>query len=285
MTDYMLWNNEIVERKSENAMVSFEDRGYQFGDGVYEVIRIYDGKLHTLDWHLDRLFYSMEQLAIRAPFSRPKIKQLLKQLIEKNQFTIDGKIYLQVTRGMQPRDHIYLEELDAIFYATVDRFDQPVDMWENGVKVTLQDDIRWLRCDIKSLNLLGNVLARTKAQRNGYHEPLFHRDGIVRECGASNFYMIKDGVIHTHPTNHYILGGITRKKVLWFANELGIPVKEREIAVEELKDADECFLTATPLEVVPIIQIDENPVNGNGIGEITKRLQQYYRKRVYDYLE
>ncbi|MGP4038495.1 D-amino-acid transaminase [Gracilibacillus sp. D59] len=284
MTDYMLWNKEIVERKSENAMVSFEDRGYQFGDGVYEVIRIYDGKLHVLDWHLDRLFYSMEQLAIRAPFSRDDIKQLLKQLIEKNQFTIDGKVYLQVTRGMQPRDHIYMEELDAIFYATIDRFDQPVDMWEKGVKVTLQDDIRWLRCDIKSLNLLGNVLARTKAQRQGYYEPLFHRDGIIRECGASNFYMVKDGIIHTHPTNQYILGGITRKKVLMLAGELGIPVKEREIAVEELENADECFLTATPMEVVPIIQIDEKPVHGN-VGAITKTLQQYYRKRVYDDLE
>ncbi|SFL43972.1 D-alanine transaminase [Gracilibacillus orientalis] len=285
MTDYMLWKNEIVERKPENAMVSFEDRGYQFGDGVYEVIRIYDGKLHVLDWHLDRLFYSMEQLAIRAPFSRSEIKQLLKQLIEKNKFTIDGKIYLQVTRGIQPRDHVYMEDLDALFYATVDRFDQPVEMWDKGVKVMLQEDIRWLRCDIKSLNLLGNVIARTKAQRSGYHEPLFHREGIVRECGASNFYMIKDGVIHTHPTNHYILGGITRKKVLLFAKELEIPVKEREIKVEELQDADECFLTATPLEVVPIIQIDKNPVNNNEIGDITKRLQQYYRKRIYDYLE
>jgi D-alanine transaminase len=186
---------------------------------------------------------------------------------------------------MQPRDHVYLEELDAIFYATVDRFEQPVEMWEKGVKVTLQEDIRWLRCDIKSLNLLGNVLTRTKAQRNGYHEPLFHRDGIVRECGASNFYMIKDGVIHTHPTNNYILGGITRKKVLMFAEELAIPVEEREIAVEELQEADECFLTATPLEIVPITQIDHQPIHHNQIGEITKRLQQYYRKRVYDFLE
>ncbi|MFD2657602.1 D-amino-acid transaminase [Gracilibacillus thailandensis] len=285
MTDYMLWNHEIVERKAENAMVSFEDRGYQFGDGVYEVIRIYDGKLHALDWHLDRLFYSMEQLAIRAPFSRSEIKQLLKQLTETNKFTADGKLYLQVTRGMQPRDHVYMEELDAIFYATVDCFDQPVEMWEKGVKVTLQEDIRWLRCDIKSLNLLGNVLARTKAQRNGYHEPLFHRDGIVRECGASNFYMIKDGVIHTHPTNNYILGGITRKKVLMFAEELAIPVEEREITVEELQEADECFLTATPLEIVPITQIDHQPIDHNQIGKITKRLQQYYRKRVYDFLE
>lgn len=285
MTDYMLWNHEIVERKKENAMVSFEDRGYQFGDGVYEVIRIYDGKLHALDWHLDRLFYSMEQLAIRTPFSRSTIIQLLKNLIEKNSFTSDGKLYLQVTRGMQPRDHAYKEGLDAIFYATVDRFDKPVEMWEKGVKVTLQEDIRWLRCDIKSLNLLGNVLARTKAQRNGFHEPLFHRDNIVRECGASNFYMIKDGVIHTHPTNNYILGGITRKKTLMFAGELGIPVEEREIAVEELQNADECFLTATPLEIVPIIQIDDLRVNNNEIGVITKRLHQYYRKRVYDFME
>ncbi|MDX8045614.1 D-amino-acid transaminase [Gracilibacillus sp. S3-1-1] len=283
MTGYMLWNKQIVERNAENTLVSFQDRGYQFGDGVYEVIRIYDGKLHALDWHLDRLFYSMEQLSIRAPFSRTEINQLLKELIKKNTFTLDGKLYVQVSRGIQPRDHVYLEELEAVFYATIDRFDKPVDMWEKGVKVTLQEDIRWLRCDIKSLNLLGNVLARTKAQKNGYHEPLFHRDGIVRECGASNFYMIKDGEIHTHPANHYILGGITRKKVLLFAAELGIPVHEREFAVEELHDADECFLTATPLEIVPIIQIDERPINQQQVGETTKKLQQYYRKRVYDY--
>ncbi|UOQ86763.1 D-amino-acid transaminase [Gracilibacillus salinarum] len=285
MTECMLWNHEIVERKPENALVSFEDRGYQFGDGVYEVIRIYDGKFHVLDWHLDRLFYSMEQLAIRPPFTRTEIKELLKRLVAQNNFTADGKLYLQVTRGMQPRDHVYDEELDAIFYATVNKFDQPLEKWENGVRVTLQEDIRWLRCDIKSLNLLGNVLARTKAQRNGFYEPLFYRDGMVRECGASNFYMIKDGTIHTHPANNYILGGITRKKVIKLASELDIPVVEEMFSVEELQEADECFLTATPMEVVPVTHIDENQVGSHTVGPVTRQLQQYYRKRVYDDLE
>ncbi|WP_073200430.1 D-amino-acid transaminase [Gracilibacillus kekensis] len=273
----MLWNHEIIERTKDNAMISLEDRGYQFGDGVYEVIRIYDGRFHSLKWHLDRLDYSMRELGIQPPFDRSALIADLQALIEKNQFHDDGKLYLQVTRGLQPRDHVYQSDLDAIYYATIDRFDKPFQMWEQGVKVTLQEDIRWLRCDIKSLNLLGNVIAKTKAQSAGYYEPLLHRDGIIRECGASNFFMVQDGKLLTHPLNHLILGGMTRKKVLKLAGELNIEVEEKEFPVEALEDADECFLTATPLEVVPIVQIDQQSLP---IGPITKKLQQYYRESV-----
>ncbi|ENH96206.1 D-amino acid aminotransferase [Gracilibacillus halophilus YIM-C55.5] len=280
MNKYVLWNGKILDQDDKEVSVSYEDRGYQFGDGVYEVIRIYQGAIHLLDWHLDRLFYSMKEIDIVPPFTREQLIEQLRDVIKANQFQADGKLYIQVTRGEQPRDHLYEPNLQAVYYAIVTPFEKPVDMWENGVTVMLQEDIRWLRCDIKSLNLLPNVMARTTAQKNGYDEPLFYRDGIVRECGASNFFLVKDQALVTHPTDHHILGGITRKQVIRLAKELGIPVYEREIDLNELEKAHECFLTATPLEIVPITQIDEKKMNGGAFGPITKKLFRYYQEKI-----
>ncbi len=276
----MIWNGKFLDKDNRDGLISFEDRGYQFGDGVYEVIRIYSGKIHLLEWHLDRLFYSMNEIGIIPPFTREGITDQLKELITRNQFREDGNIYLQVTRGAQERDHIYVENLDAIYYVKIDQVDRPNEWIENGVTVTLQEDIRWARCDIKSLNLLPNVMARTNAQRKGFNEALFYKNGIVRECGASNFFMVKNKTLVTHPANHSILGGITRKKVLDIARELEIPVEEREIKKEELEKADECFLTATSLEIVPILKIDEISINEERIGTLTKKLQKNYTEKI-----
>ncbi|WP_163539471.1 D-amino-acid transaminase [Gracilibacillus sp. YIM 98692] len=280
MEKYLIWNGKFLDKDNRDGLISFEDRGYQFGDGVYEVIRIYSGKIHLLEWHLDRLFYSMNEIGIIPPFTREGITDQLKELITRNQFREDGNIYLQVTRGAQERDHIYVENLDAIYYVKIDQVDRPNEWIENGVTVTLQEDIRWARCDIKSLNLLPNVMARTNAQRKGFNEALFYKNGIVRECGASNFFMVKNKTLVTHPANHSILGGITRKKVLDIARELEIPVEEREIKKEELEKADECFLTATSLEIVPILKIDEISINEERIGTLTKKLQKNYTEKI-----
>ncbi|WP_431803348.1 D-amino-acid transaminase [Halobacillus andaensis] len=280
MEKYILWNGDIIDPEEKDGLISFDDRGYQFGDGVYEVIRIYKGAMHLLDLHLDRLFRSMKELNITPPLTREQFIDELGRLIGHNQFDQDGNLYVQVTRGLQPRAHIYNPGSKAVYYAKIDHFQKPVEILQNGVSVTVQEDIRWLRCDIKSLNLLPNIMAMTNAYHNGFYEPLFVRDGIVRECGASNFFLVKDGKVITHPANHFILNGITRLHVLRLAKELNLPVEEREIDRNELYTADECFLTATPLEVVPITHIDEHQVNGGEAGRITRKLQKRYEQSI-----
>lgn len=283
MEQYILWNGDMMSADKKDSLVSFDDRGYQFGDGVYEVIRLYKGKAHLLDPHLERLFRSMRELEILSPFTKEQLVQQLEQLIEKNQFNEDGNLYIQVTRGIQTRNHVYEPDLPAAYYAKIDRFPKPVDLIQNGVRVTVMEDIRWLRCDIKSLNLLPNVMAKTSAQRKGCYEPLFVRDGIVRECGSANFFLIKDGTLITHPANQLILNGVTRLHVLQLARELNVPVEEREIAREELYTADECFLTATPIEIVPITAIDDHQFNGGEAGTVTKRLQKAYEQSLAEW--
>ncbi|MDQ0242782.1 D-alanine transaminase [Bacillus fengqiuensis] len=283
MEKYILWNGDMITADQKDSLVSFDDRGYQFGDGVYEVIRLYQGRAHLLDPHMERLFRSMKELEIVSPFTKEQLVDQLEKLIAKNHFDEDGNLYIQVTRGIQTRNHVYEPDLTAVCFAKIDRFPKPLDLMQNGVRVTVMEDIRWLRCDIKSLNLLPNVMAKTNAQRKGCYEPLFVRDDIVRECGSANFFLIKDGVLITHPANNLILNGITRVHVLQLAKELAIPIEEREIAREELDTADECFLTATPIEIVPITAIDEHKVNGGDAGVITKRLQAAYEQSLAEW--
>lgn len=283
MEKYILWNGNMIIKEEKDSLVSFDDRGYQFGDGVYEVIRLYKGRAHLLDPHLERLFRSMKELDIVSPFTKEQLMDQLENLIAKNDFKEDGNLYIQVTRGIQPRNHVYDPDLTAVYFAKIDQFPKPLELIQNGVHVTVMEDIRWLRCDIKSLNLLPNVMAKTSAQRKGCYEPLFVRDGIVRECGSANFFLIKEGVLITHPANNLILNGITRLHVLQLAKKLAIPVEEREIAREELYTADECFLTATPIEIVPITAIDDHIVNGGEVGVITRKLQAAYEQSLAEW--
>lgn len=275
---YVLWNGNIV--KQEEVVISQEDRGYQLGDGVYEVIKAYDGQLFTIKEHIDRLYESAEKIHLVIPYTKDVMHKMLHDLVEANELTT-GHVYIQVTRGVAPRNHLFPEPgVEAVVTGNITFKERPVENFEKGVKVTIMEDTRWLHCDIKSISLLGAVLAKQAAAEKGCYEAVLHRDGIVTECAASNVLGIKDGVLYTHPANHFILNGITRRVIIQCAHEIGLPVKEEAFTVEELLAMDELIVSSTTSEVTPIVQVDEHKINDGIVGDYTRRLQASFAQRI-----
>lgn len=279
--DWILFNGSIVNTKEKEPMISFEERGLQFGDGVYEVFRLYDGKPHLLDLHLDRFFQSMKEIELEPPFTKEELIYQLGQLVEKNQFQEDGKVYIQISRGVQPRNHLFESNLQPTYYANIVPFPRPDTLMENGITATVAEDIRWHYCHIKSLNLLPNIMIKNKIAKDGYYEAILVRNGIVTEGCHSNFFIVKNGTLITHPANKFILYGITRHHVISLAKKLNIPVEERQFSLQEVYCADECFFTATPIEIVPVTQIGEDWFQ-TGDQPIIRMLQAAYKASVFN---
>ncbi|MRG87052.1 D-amino-acid transaminase [Salinibacillus xinjiangensis] len=275
----IILNNQDFKVRND-AKTDIEDRGYTFGDGVYEVIRVYNGKFFMLDEHLQRLQFSLNEIAISYDVESEKLQERLEQLLEQNN-VVDGAIYLQITRGIAARNHPYPKKSTPELYAYPIPVSRPLEAQQNGIGMTLVQDMRWLRCDIKSLNLLWNVMAKQKAHEQGYKEALFYRDeNHVTEGSSSNFFGVKDGKVITHPANNYILNGITRIAILRLCEQLQIPVEERELTLAELEELDEAFIASTTSEVTPVVNIDEHKFNDGTIGEVTKRLQDGFEKLI-----
>ncbi|MBP2241464.1 D-alanine transaminase [Cytobacillus eiseniae] len=271
-------NGEFVERSK--AKIDIEDRGYQFGDGIYEVIRVYNGKMFTATEHLERLFESSKKIRMQIPYTINELNQMLTELITRNDLTI-GTIYMQITRGISPRNHAFpAADIQPTLVAYTKEAARPVETMRAGVKTILNEDIRWLLCDIKSLNLLGNLMAKQKAVEAGCFEAIQHRDEIVTEGSLSNISIIKNGKVITHPANHLILNGITRQKVLEICQNNNIPFEEIPFTLEDLKNADEIFLTGTTVEITPIVEVEGEKVGSGTIGSITNKLQQLFEKEI-----
>lgn len=275
---YSLLNDQIV--KNEEIVIDKEDRGYQFGDGVYEVVKVYNGELFTAEEHLDRFYASAEKIRITIPYTKDKMHQLMHELVEKNNIET-GHIYFQITRGAGPRNHIFPgDDVKPILTGNAKENPRPVANFENGVKATFVEDIRWLRCDIKSLNLLGAVLAKQEAHEKGCYEAILHREDTVTEGSSSNIYGIKDGVLYTHPANNFILNGITRQVILQCATEIGLPVKEEPMTKAELLEMDEVIVSSTTSEVTPIIEVDGVAIGTGKPGEWTRKLQVQFDTKI-----
>lgn len=265
--------------KQDEIKISIDDRGYYFGDGVYEVIKVYNGQLFTAKEHIARLFKSAEKINLALIHTEENILQIARELIEKNNL-VDGHIYMQVTRGVAARQHHFPDPaVSAVLTAYTVEADFPMEDLKNGVALKSVEDIRWLRCDIKSLNLLGSVLAKQEARAAGCAEAILHRDGVVTEGSSTNMFGIKDGVVKTHPVSNLILEGITRQVVLELCDELDIPVEEKAFTLEEALEMDEFFYTSTTVEVMPVIKIDEHAIGEGQRGAITKKLQEAFTKR------
>ncbi|WP_240338396.1 D-amino-acid transaminase [Peribacillus alkalitolerans] len=274
----VLFQDQLIER--EHAKVDIEDRGYQFGDGVYEVIRIYNGKMFTSDGHLDRLYESAKKISITIPYQKEKIKDLLHQLIAENELK-HGIVYMQITRGTSPRNHVFPDaSIEPVLTASTKEYPRPTELMEQGIKVITLEDIRWLRCDIKSLNLLGNVLAKQKAVDVGCFEAIQHRNGTVTEGSSSNVSIVKDGLVFTHPANHLILNGISRQVMLTTCEKSSIPLKEESFSLEQLMNADEVFISGTTVEITPVVEIDGIRIGEGKMGPITSRLQTLFRAEI-----
>lgn len=268
-------NGRLVDRNE--AKVDIEDRGYQFGDGIYEGIRVYQGKMFTFDEHMTRLFRSAKLIDLEMPYTKDELEEQLNEMITANQLDT-GIVYLQISRGTQmPRNHVYLPENEAVLMATSMSAPRDPAAFEKGVTTITALDDRWLHCDIKSLNLLGNIMAKNKAAKAGADEAILYRDEThVTECSHSNVFIIKNDTLITHPADNFVLNGITRQTILKLAKEHGIATEERIFSVAELKQADEVFISSVMAEVTPVTAIDGETIGDGTRGPISEKLEQYF---------
>ncbi|MGE0276262.1 MAG: D-amino-acid transaminase [Nitrospiraceae bacterium] len=263
-----------------DAVVSVEDRGFQFGDGVYEVIRTYGNRPFQLDAHLARLEQSAGALSLRLPISKKECSALIDEAVSRAAYK-ESKIYIQITRGVAPRDHQFPSDAVPTLVITVREMRLlPDSLRNNGVEAMTLDDFRWGRCDIKSINLLANVLARQQAKEAGVFEALFVRHGEVLEGSVSNVFVVANGQVSTAPEGRHILSGVTRSLVLNLAREAGLPVYERTSSRDSLYAASEVFLSGTTVEVLPVVRIDGRLVGAGSPGPITRLLAGRFEKLV-----
>ena len=260
------------------AAVHIEDRGYQFADGVYEVVPVIHGRLVDEDPHLDRLDYSLRELRIAPPMGRAALKLVLRELLRRNGLK-DGLLYMQITRGVAPRDHKFPRNAaPALVMTTKNLKPTPAALVEGGVRVISVPDIRWKRCDIKSVSLLPNILAKQRAVEAGAFEAWqVDAEGFVTEGTSTNAWIVtRDGVLVTRNANEAILNGITRQAVIRLTNQAGVAFEERPFSLAEAKAAREAFLTSSSGHVLPITRIDDGVVGDGKPGEVTKRLRRAY---------
>lgn len=270
------------------AAVHIEDRGFQFSDGVYEVFPVFAGRILNLDFHLQRLRNSLLELRIDWPVKVEILPILLAEMLRRNRITHGGMIYLQVTRGVAPRNHAFPENIHPTLVITA----RPVDMAARdlkaaqGVSVVTVPDNRWLRRDIKSVSLLANMLAKQKAAEKDAFEALFITpDGVITECASSTFWIVDaQGALLTHPLGHAILPGVTRRVVLEITRELGMAVHEQPFDMQQALAAREAFLTSATTFVMPVVQIDDHLIADGRPGRISLFLRQKYIEKLQEIL-
>lgn len=261
------------------AAVHVEDRGFQFADGVYEVVTLLDGRFADLDGHMERLGRSLSELRMDWPAAPRVVTMIARELVRRNSVR-NGSLYIQVTRGVAPRDFKFPADIPATLVMTVKRvtaFAKPEQL-EQGVAVVTVPDIRWGRRDIKTVGLLAPVLAKQQAAESGAYEAwLIDPDGTVTEGSSSNAWIVtQDGVLVTRAPSQKILNGITRLSLLRLAGERGIPVEERSFTVEEALAAREAFVSSAGTFALPVTRIDGKPVGEGRPGPVTRTLRQAY---------
>ena len=274
MSEIIYLNGEFIPKT--DAAISPEDRGFNFADGIYEVIKYYSGKPFRYDDHLDRLKRSLREVSIRFDDCDP-LESVFQELLEKNGLAgQEAGVYLQISRGSQTRIHRFPENIEPTVYATVFPFSSKWDELKNGVKVITTEDIRWLRCDIKSISLLPNVMAAQKAHEQNAVEAIFIRNGVVTEGSHSSYMAVRNGTVYTHPDSNLILPGITKMVIREICRENTIPMVEEGIPASELATMDEMMIVGTGSEVTPVVQIDEMQVGNGNPGPLTLFIQSKF---------
>ena len=274
MPSHAYINNKFVSFK--NAKIHIEDRGLQFADSVYEVIAVLNGNLIDLDFHLKRLRYSLKELKISYKFNKLDFKNIFHKLLDKNKIS-NGIIYLQITRGVQYREHKYKNKLipTLIIYSRNKKFNLPGKNFK-GVNTITFEDLRWKRRDIKTVNLLPNIIAANKAKQKNAYEAILLQDGKVTEGTSSNIWIIKKNNLITHPANSDILKGVTRTSLLKIIKKTSLKLVEKSFTHKQLLEADEVFLTSSGSFITPILKIDKKKINKGKIGNITLKLAKMY---------
>ncbi|CAE6517479.1 D-alanine transaminase [Nitrosomonas nitrosa] len=262
----------------EQAYIPVLDRGFIFGDGVYEVIPVYSRKPFRLTDHLSRLQHSLDGIRLKNPHSDEQWRELLEQVIACNEGE-DQYLYLHITRGVAKRDHAFPVGISpTIFIMSNPLPAPPPEMLQKGIPAITARDNRWGRCDIKAISLLPNVLLRQLAIDSGAMETILLRDGYLTEGAASNIFIVKNHVLLTPPKSHLMLPGITYDVVLELAQGHAIPYEIRAVSEQEIRLADEILLTSSTKEVMPIVSLDGKPVGTGEPGPIYKQLSQCYQQ-------
>lgn len=266
------------------ARVSVDDRGFLFGDGAYEVTRAIRGRLFEAERHRQRLARTLRGLQIAVPDATLAELDVVAQRLLRENDLLEGEasIYLQVTRGAAvPRTHHFPPPATPpTIYAAAARFVPPAELRRRGASVITVPDIRWARCDLKTVNLLPNALAKQQAVAAGADEAIFVRDGVVLEGAHTNLFAVLDGELRTAPTTNYILPGVTRDVVLELAHEAGLRVREYPLLSGELPAASELFVTSTTSDVLPVVRVDGRPVGDGAPGAVTQRLYEALAARM-----
>jgi len=259
-----------------DAKISVLDRGFLFGDGVYEVIPSYQGKLFSLDDHLNRLAKSLESIRMVNPHSKSQWSEIFQPLLDP---TKDQYIYLQITRGVAPkRDHSFSSDLDPTIFAMSADI-APSDHLHSGSKALTIEDTRWHLCNVKATTLLANILLRQEALDQQCAEAILIKNDLVLEGAASNIFVVKDSVISTPSQNSNILPGITRKVIIELIQNQNIPFQETAITTDTLKRADEIWLTSSTREIIPVTELDSRSVGTGAVGPLWHTLNRLFQEK------
>jgi D-alanine transaminase len=262
----------------EEARVPVLDRGFIFGDGVYELVPVYSRVPFRLDEHLARLERSLAAVRIRNPYSRAEWRDIVLQLVARQAFEDQG-VYFQVTRGVAKRDHAFPKDaVPTVFMMSNPLVNPPRELVDNGVSAVTAADDRWLRCDIKSISLIGNCLLRQVSADAGAAETILFRDGVLTEASASNVFVVKQGAILSPAKSNLILPGITYDVVVELAQAAGLPLEFRDVTEAEVRGADELFVTSSSKEVLAVVTLDGKQVGEGRPGPVFRRMYGLYQE-------
>jgi D-alanine transaminase len=269
-------NGEILP--IEQAKVPVLDRGFIFGDGIYELVPVYSRVPFRLEEHLARLERSLHEVRIKNPYTRVEWREVIQRLIAAQPFEDQG-LYFQVTRGVAKRDHAFPAGVEpTVFAMSSPLVNPPAALVERGAAARSAADFRWQRCDIKSISLIGNCLLRQVSADVGEAETILFRDGLLTEASASNVFIVKAGIIQAPPKSKLILPGITYDVVVELAREAGLPLELREVAEAEVRAADEIWVTSSSKEILAIVSLDGRSIGEGKPGPVFRRMYALYQE-------
>ncbi|MDY3133172.1 MAG: D-amino acid aminotransferase [Campylobacter lanienae] len=269
-------NGEFIDKDS--AKISIFDRGFIFGDGIYEVVPVINSIIVEKDGFWDRFQRSLNEISLNLPYTNDEFESILNNLIEINSLK-EGGLYIQITRGVAPRDFSFVKGVKPTIMAFA--FSDSVlehPAAKSGITIISTPDIRWKRRDIKSISLLGQCYAKNQATIAGADECFMVEDGYVTEAGSSSAFIIKERTLITKPLSNEILPGIRRNRLLNLAKQIGLQIQERKFSMDEVYNADECFISAATIILLPVIKADGKAINGGKIGEYTTKLRELYKR-------
>jgi|TARA_B100001250_G_scaffold413488_2_gene447808 D-alanine transaminase len=283
MDDIIFLNGDFISKS--NAQISVMDRGFLFGDGVYELIPIYNGKIFLIDKHLSRLKNSLKLINMKSDFTEiVNIKGTIEHLIQTNNYK-NIFIYIHITRGIQnQRQHIYPSEIKPTVLIMGEQYPSfTMEQIARGFKACIQNDYRWAKSNIKSISLLGNVLLKNLAAEQGMFETILMKNNKLTEGSASNVFIVKNKIIQTPKLSNELLPGVTRGLIIGLLQDKNFQIKECDISVDDVKNADEVWCSSSTNEVVPIVNIDDNQINDGSVGDMTLKTYKLVQDFINNY--